>query len=626
MNNRKTRSTALMRALVGVAVALGGVAVVAATAVSATTPNGTWSASTMPANDVWTGVAYGNGTYVAVNLGASSNPQGSDLAAYSTNAGATWSTSTMTTTSVWSDIAYGDGEFVAVSQGGDTIDYSSNGVTWSSTTIPGGNAFETVAYGGGVFVAVGEDGSTGLAWYSDNGVNWTQGTIAVAGVVSVVYGDGEFVGVSEGAGSSNSAVYSSNGVNWTATTLQSSDDWEDVAYADGEFVAVNWSDSTYDYSSNGSAWSASAFPGNYDGGGIVGADGGFIAFDDEGNVYTSINGTSWTAGIYGTGSFNLGNGVATNAHTVVAVPYGGDSAEIFTQQLAAQSIDVTSTAGTSGTSLPLTAGGYSGTGAITFVIGDSQGTASGCSITAGVLSSTSAGTCDVVASIAADSNYAGASSASTPVTFTAPVSPGGGGGGGSGGGGGGGGSGGGGSGTTPPPADYTATATAIDGTVFTATSTVSPVAAQTAANAEAAKYNDAHTTLTLPVTFKAPSSGAVGNLDKKVAGFLAWTDAPTGGATTVTLEAESGATASVADVLRGARRATAVLVDFQGLAPEDFHVTSVTSIATRRSLPAAMFKRAGGSRLVVVTCGGTYDAKSKHWSKYIATSFQEETS
>jgi hypothetical protein len=173
---------------------------------------------------------------------------------------------------------------------------------------------------------------------------------------------------------------------------------------------------------------------------------------------------------------------------------------------------------------------------------------------------------------------------------------------------------------------YTATATAIDGTVFTATSTASQVAAQTAANTEAAKYNAAHHTLTLPVTFKAPSSGAVGNLDKKVAGFLAWTDAPTGGATTVTLEAEAGASASVADVLHGTRRATAVLVDFQGLAPEEFHVTSVTSIATSRSLAAATFKRAGGVRLVVVTCGGTYDAKTKHWSKYIATIFQEETS
>jgi hypothetical protein len=321
----------------------------------------------------------------------------------------------MTTDTVWNSVTYGDGEFVALSQSGSIFDYSTNGITWSSTNLGvGASSFTTIAYGDGVFVALGNDGGTGVAWYSTNGINWTQTTIPVAGVASVTYADGEFVGVAQNTAS---GVVSTNGITWTPTTLESNDAWNQVAYANGEFVTVNWNDSTYDYSSNGTTWVASTFPGSYDGGGVVAADGGFISFDDEGDYYTSTNGTNWTEGSYGTGSFNLGNGVATNGSTVVVVPYGGTQAEIFTEALATQSINVTSTTGTVNQPLSLTAGGYSGSGAITFAIADDYGTATGCSVTSGVLTATSTGTCDVTASIAADTQYAAATSSPTAVTI-----------------------------------------------------------------------------------------------------------------------------------------------------------------------------------------------------------------
>jgi hypothetical protein len=78
-------------------------------------------------------------------------------------------------------------------------------------------------------------------------------------------------------------------------------------------------------------------------------------------------------------------------------------------------LTVTSTSGTYGSGLTLTASGGSGTGAVSYSVVD--GTASGCSVSAGALSVSSAGTCLVTAIKAADANYNSASSPQTPVAF-----------------------------------------------------------------------------------------------------------------------------------------------------------------------------------------------------------------
>jgi hypothetical protein len=80
-------------------------------------------------------------------------------------------------------------------------------------------------------------------------------------------------------------------------------------------------------------------------------------------------------------------------------------------------ITLTSTSGTYGVGLTMTFTGGSGGGALTY--GVTNGTATGCSITSGVLSSTSAGTCVVTVNKASDTNYLAASSAPTTVALTA---------------------------------------------------------------------------------------------------------------------------------------------------------------------------------------------------------------
>ena len=78
-------------------------------------------------------------------------------------------------------------------------------------------------------------------------------------------------------------------------------------------------------------------------------------------------------------------------------------------------LKVTSTSSTYGTPLTLTTSGGSGTGSVTYTV--VNGTATGCTLTSGVLTTTSAGTCFVTATKAADTNFNSVSSSATTVTI-----------------------------------------------------------------------------------------------------------------------------------------------------------------------------------------------------------------
>jgi surface protein len=121
---------------------------------------------------------------------------------------------------------------------------------------------------------------------------------------------------------------------------------------------------------------------------------------------------------------------ATSGGSSLNSPYTlAGSTTFYAQWIAnatAQSpLTLTSTAGTAGTALTLTTSGGSGTGAVSYSV-TSAGT-TGCSITSGVLNATTAGTCTVTATKAADATYSAVSSAATTVTFAAASGGGGGG-------------------------------------------------------------------------------------------------------------------------------------------------------------------------------------------------------
>lgn len=151
-------------------------------------------------------------------------------------------------------VAYGNGTYVAVGQylGGDggVIETSADGVSWTlRTSYPGSiyNLYD-VAYGNGTFVAVGWDAYTGNNIVSStNGVNWAAHTTIIYNVNRVIFAGGLFVAAGDGQtinGTTNRNIYtSSDGITWTArnsgapTTEVHS--LGDVAYGAGLYVAVD---------------------------------------------------------------------------------------------------------------------------------------------------------------------------------------------------------------------------------------------------------------------------------------------------------------------------------------------------------------------------------------------------
>jgi hypothetical protein len=107
----------------------------------------------------------------------------------------------------------------------------------------------------------------------------------------------------------------------------------------------------------------------------------------------------------------------------ITLKFSSDPVFAVAATLEAQtSLSVSASAGSVGKGDELTSSGGSGTGALTYSATD--GTAKGCAITNGQLTATSAGTCLVTATKAADATYATTTSAATSVTFVLPAKPG----------------------------------------------------------------------------------------------------------------------------------------------------------------------------------------------------------
>jgi hypothetical protein len=109
--------------------------------------------------------------------------------------------------------------------------------------------------------------------------------------------------------------------------------------------------------------------------------------------------------------------VLTATDTTRVIAAATASVQVGTPQAA---LVVTTNSGYLDAPLTLATSGGSGTGAVTFVL-DAGGTATGCQVTAGVLTATSGGTCIVTATKAAVAPYAtGISSATTVTISSAP--------------------------------------------------------------------------------------------------------------------------------------------------------------------------------------------------------------
>lgn len=245
------------------------------------------------------GIAYGNGTFVAVG---GDYVNGYAVYQRSTDGGVTWPRYSLGSYGTLWDVAYGNSRFVAVGNSGSAF-YSSDGQSWSAVTVPQTVAFTSISFDGAYFIAVGYiTGYVYDAWYSTNGTSWTKiGMSTTGSKIGIGYGNGTNVIVGYTTVSSGvfapTAWYSTNRTTWTSTPMDTTNvsygyTPAAVAYGNGRFVAVGGTN-TWWSSNNGVTWHYVPVVGiglkNITYGG-----GKFVAVGFLGQIMTSADGTQWT--------------------------------------------------------------------------------------------------------------------------------------------------------------------------------------------------------------------------------------------------------------------------------------------------------------------------------------------
>ena len=266
-------------------------------------------------NNIWNGLAYGNGAFVAVGQGRIQT---------TLDYGNNWSSFTVSNVS---SITYSHDleTFVAISNTFTNGSYTSqDAIAWTQNNnlpnVP--SASTAIAYGNGLYVAVLQGDSNVL--YSHDGVYWsvtTSGTVA-SSWKSIIYTQEQFI-VSSNDGSS---MTSSNGIIWTYTgpRVFPSGQFNNISYANGLYFAT----STYGppwliTSADGNTWTVPTVPIGYLYE-VAYGNGVFVAAGSYG-VMTSPDAINWTARmptevynvIYGNGIF-----VATTNEYIVTSPDG----------------------------------------------------------------------------------------------------------------------------------------------------------------------------------------------------------------------------------------------------------------------------------------------------------------
>ena len=232
---------------------------------AATDPLGTWTLQTSDGTNILQNVVYGNGLFVAVGTagwvmtssdGTLWSPQssGTSNSLYTvafgrglfvaagnrgtiivSEDGVTWTGIDSGTQNPLFGSTYGDGYHVVV--GGSNIVVSSDGYVWNNRESPVLTRayLNAVAYGGGRFVAV---GAGGYAVWSENTLDWLQSESPVGNHFAITHANGLFVATGGGFVRFAEIATSSNGVHWYSQSLATFASLVDVAYGNGQFVAV----------------------------------------------------------------------------------------------------------------------------------------------------------------------------------------------------------------------------------------------------------------------------------------------------------------------------------------------------------------------------------------------------
>ena len=190
-----------------------------------------------------------SGRYIAVT-------NNSNHVSYSQD-GNNWLASTLPSSSNWVSLAANNTYFVAIAKGSDRAAYSRDGLNWTDVAMPSNSQWESVTYGKsltgvGVFLAVSSTGDAG-AYSIDGGQTWsavtlpdTLGDSTVNNWVDVAYGQGRFIAIANSGNNSAYGEYNSvtNTWSWQGQVMDviadsSQKDWISIAYGNNRFVAVS---------------------------------------------------------------------------------------------------------------------------------------------------------------------------------------------------------------------------------------------------------------------------------------------------------------------------------------------------------------------------------------------------
>lgn len=241
--------------------------------------------SPLPVGQRLSGVAFGNGTFVASDL---------DQGAWTSTDGLSW---TNVDIQIFADVLYANGLFVAIGPtfSSSVIYTSPDGQDWTSRgSFP---RLNSVTYGNGMYLVSGDD----VVVVSTNGMDWEERPLRqFARVHDAAYGNGIWLAVA--TQQSGQTVFelilrSTNAVEWTP--MVNDKVLHAIAFGNGVFVAAG-EDGAIRTSSDGSNWTHTQInprtsqPVHFQ----------VVAFENErflvgglgGEVLSSTNGMDWTFG------------------------------------------------------------------------------------------------------------------------------------------------------------------------------------------------------------------------------------------------------------------------------------------------------------------------------------------
>jgi hypothetical protein len=287
-------------------------------------------------------VSYGGGLFVAVGDAFYNSPDG-----------VCWTRQALDTPSIngMSGVAYGNGQFVAVESGAwrreSRVYTSVSGTAWQqSTTMPASElpVIDRVFFGGGTFLAVGQEPNPSVApgyhWLvmtSSDGVSWTRHSGPTNSGESyylnaATYGNGIYVvgGWSQLPEQQGLVLTSTDLTTWVAATGFPFTVVQGFTYGKGLFVAAGSSIAT---SSDGVQWTNQSSGVQSGLSGVAFGGDSFAAVGEPQLILSSTDAINWTQhatrvdgfqGItYGKGSFVAVGGYYTDHPRGVAVQSGG---------------------------------------------------------------------------------------------------------------------------------------------------------------------------------------------------------------------------------------------------------------------------------------------------------------